>query len=135
MIERGEEIVKNAENTINPENKAITGGRGSNGQFVKGQSGNPGGRPSQPEEVKEILRGATVPAVQLLIETMNSPNAKPDLRVRCAEILLDRTLGKAVQPLTNEVSLSTFDWSDISTDELRRLAELEEDDDSQRSEE
>ncbi|MCL2366654.1 MAG: DUF5681 domain-containing protein [Oscillospiraceae bacterium] len=109
-----------------PVNDLISGKKPNKGQFRKGKSGNPGGRPPQPKEVKEMLKAATIPAVELLINTMNSEDTKPELRVRCAELLLDRTLGKAVQPLEANVTTQTIDWGEITTDELRRLAVLDE---------
>jgi len=111
------------------------GGREANGRFTKGISGNPSGRPAQPEDVKEMLKAATAPAVQLLVDTMNDREAKPELRVRCAELLIDRVLGKAVQPLEAHIKTETFDLSELTVDELRRLAAIEESDYSENSEE
>ena len=96
------------------------------GRFVKGVSGNPGGRPATPDDVKEMLKAATLPAVQLLIGTMINDSVKPELRVRCAEILIDRVMGKAVQPLEAVFATQTLDLSEFTIDELRRLAAYDE---------
>ena len=100
--------------------------RDNKGRFVKGQSGNAGGRPATPDDVKEMLKSTTVPAVQLLIDTMNNNAIKHDLRVRCAEILIDRVLGKAVQPLEAIFTTPAYDLGDLTVDELRRLAAYED---------
>ena len=73
--------------------------REKNGQFTKGSNGNPGGRPKVPDEVKAMLKAAAPDAVKLLTETMNNPNVRADLRIRCAETVMDRVYGKAVQPI------------------------------------
>ena len=54
--------------------------------------------------------------------------ANQGLRVKCAEILIDRVMGKAVQPLEAVFSTPAIDMSDLTTDELRRLAALGDDD-------
>lgn len=69
------------------------------GQFEKGKSGNPGGRPKVSADVKEMLKAAAPQAAALLIETVNDPEVKIDLRIKCAETLMDRVYGKAVQPI------------------------------------
>ena len=73
--------------------------RDNAGRFQKGQSGNPGGRKPMGADVKEMLKAAAPQAVALLIETVNDPEVKMDLRIRCAETLMDRVYGKAVQPI------------------------------------
>lgn len=100
--------------------------RDNKGRFVKGQTGNPGGRPATPDDVKEMLKASTAPAVQLLFSTMMNDTTKPELRVRCAEILIDRVMGKAVQPLEAVFTTPTVDLSDFTVDELRRLAAYDE---------
>lgn len=74
-------------------------GRDEAGRFVKGVSGNPKGMKAMPQEVREMLKAAAPEAVKLLTDTMNDPTAKADLRVRCAETVLDRVYGKATQPI------------------------------------
>ena len=65
--------------------------------FKKGQSGNPKGRPKIPDDVREMLKGATPSACKLLCDTINDENAKIDLRIKCSEIVLDRVFGKPQQ--------------------------------------
>jgi hypothetical protein len=78
-------------------------------------------------ELKEVLRANTVPAVELLCEFMHSKTVSPAIRVRCIELLLERSLGKAVQPIFNEVDIAaSLDLSSFSVEELKRLAALDE---------
>ncbi len=77
-----------------PENRTKTG------KFMPGTSGNPGGRPADTQETregKEMLRAASPAACQLLCDTINDPEAKLELRIKCAEIVLDRVYGKPQQ--------------------------------------
>lgn len=65
--------------------------------FEKGKSGNPGGKKKIPDDIKEMLRGATPAACKLLCDTINDPEAKTELRIKCSEIVLDRVYGKPQQ--------------------------------------
>ena len=67
--------------------------RASNGRFLKGKSGNPGGRPRDEQKVAELARSYTKEAIETLVELMRSGN---DERVRgtAAQALLDRGWGK-----------------------------------------
>ena len=76
--------------------------RDAKGRFVSGSSGNAGGRPRESEETrdaKRLLLKATPEAVELLLRMMRNPHAKDEVRVRCAETVLDRVYGKAAQPI------------------------------------
>jgi hypothetical protein len=68
--------------------------------FVKGQSGNPGGRPKEAHDVKELARQYTGEAILKLAEWMRSDNAKAS--VAACNVLLDRGWGKAIQAITGE---------------------------------
>jgi len=67
------------------------------GRFKPGESGNPSGRPKVPKEVKELLKARSVDAVNFIVSTMQDEKAKQDLRVKCAEIIIERAYGKATQ--------------------------------------
>lgn len=77
--------------------KSSTGKRTPGRPFEKGKSGNPSGRPKVPDDIKDMLKAATPDACRLLCNTINDPDAKLDLRVRCSEIVLDRVYGKPQQ--------------------------------------
>ena len=86
-----------------PENRAgageITAVVKSDGRFVAGKSGNRGGRPRIPDEVKQALLAATPDAVAELVRLSNSAQRDAD-RISAAEIIIERVLGKAAQPIT-----------------------------------
>jgi hypothetical protein len=66
-------------------------------KFEKGKSGNPGGRPKESPEVKELARQFTLEAVERLAFWMRSDNAKASVSASAA--LLDRGYGKPAQEL------------------------------------
>jgi len=68
--------------------------RKENGQFKRGFSGNPGGRPKDEYKVSELARSYTVEAVETLVDLMRHSR---DDRVRgtASQALLDRGWGKA----------------------------------------
>ena len=74
-------------------------GRDGHGRFAKGVSGNPGGRPAQISEVRELARRYTKEAVATLVDIMQNPKAPPAAKVRAAEVLLDRGWGRPQQQL------------------------------------
>ena len=78
--------------------------RKENGQFKRGFSGNPGGRPKDEYKVAELARSYTVEAVETLVDLMRHGK---DERVRgtAAQALLNRGWGKAkVEVVSNAES-------------------------------
>ena len=71
----------------------LTKSRSANGQFPKGQSGNPGGRPRDEQKVAELARSYTTEAIETLVELMRSGNDEL-VRGTAAQALLDRGWGK-----------------------------------------
>ena len=68
--------------------------RSSNGQFLLGFSGNPGGRPKDEFKVAELARSYTAEAVETLVDLMR--HSKDDrVRGTASQALLDRGWGKA----------------------------------------
>ena len=65
------------------------------GKFVKGQTGNPRGRPKEAHDLKELARAQTAEAVKTLIDVMKTGAAAA--RVQAATALLDRGYGKPLQ--------------------------------------
>jgi hypothetical protein len=70
-------------------------------KFVKGQSGNPGGRPKQVKEVMQLAREKTMLAVQTLVEIAQRGKSE-SARVAAASALLDRGFGRAPQAVRIE---------------------------------
>jgi hypothetical protein len=79
--------------------------------FQKGQSGNPGGRPRLPEDVREMARGLSVEALQTLAEVMRDKRQSGAARISAASVILDRAWGKAPQQVTTEAR-NIDDYSD-----------------------
>ena len=68
--------------------------RKSNGQFAPGTSGNQGGRPAIPPEVREMARAAAPGAITALIAIAANDEQPASARVSAATALLDRGYGK-----------------------------------------
>lgn len=71
--------------------------RNRNGTFAVGESGNPAGRPKRSEQEKktidEMCRLAPM-ALDVLEQMLTDEDAPGYLRVKAAEIVFDRVLGK-----------------------------------------
>lgn len=95
--------VKDLDNNI-INNKDNTNKKKTRGGFQKGVSGNPSGRPKTPDEVKELFKASTMPAAKFLLGLINNPKASNKDRLKAAELIFDRTLGKAVQPIDQDLN-------------------------------
>jgi len=72
-----------------PENRTVSG------QFQKGRSGNPGGRPKAEGEVRELAQKHGPDAIKRLAQLMNSRNER--VAVAACGVILDRAYGRAPQ--------------------------------------
>ena len=68
------------------------------GTWVKGQSGNPAGRPALPPEFREQIRSHTPHAIAVLVRALDDDD--PRVRVAAAKELLDRGYGKPMADVT-----------------------------------
>ena len=67
------------------------------GGFQKGRSGNPGGRPKLPAEMREMFRAKAPEAFEVLSRHLQSPDAK--VAIAAATQILDRAYGRPVQSI------------------------------------
>lgn len=74
--------------------------KGSN-KFQKGQSGNPGGRPKIPEDIKEALTKLVPRAVERLSAIVHDSEDEK-LVMEAVKVVLDRVYGKPQQALDIE---------------------------------
>lgn len=71
--------------------------RDNKGRFAPGSRG--GGRKGMHPEVRRLLTEACPEAVQTVIGIMRDKEAPPRVRVECAQTIIERVYGKAVQPM------------------------------------
>jgi hypothetical protein len=64
-------------------------------KFQKGVSGNPGGRPKLPTEVKEAFQAKAPEALAVLVRCLESSDDR--IAMLAAQAILDRGYGKPVQ--------------------------------------
>jgi Family of unknown function (DUF5681) len=94
--------------------------RTSGGQFEKGQSGNPGGRPRVAQSARDAARAHLSLAISTLVAACKGGS------VTAAIALLDRGYGKPITPVDMR-AVVTKRLDELSTEELAALeAHLEE---------
>jgi hypothetical protein len=84
--------------TSTPEEGAENNPGSRRGGFVKGISGNPGGRPKVEGEIRNLARKFSRTAIRRLAQLMKSKNER--VAVAAATALLDRAWGRPAQALT-----------------------------------
>lgn len=91
--------------------------RDKTGRFVPGISGNISGRPKRTKEQREALEQIRELAQEtpgVLAKLLHSKDTAPALKLRCVEILLDRTYGKPQQSFSAELS-AVLDFENVVT--------------------
>ena len=99
-------------------------------KFKKGQSGNPGGRPKEIAEVRELAREQTEFAIETLVRIAGDKKATHAAQVSAASALLDRGWGKPIQAMEHTGKdggpIETKDADRARDDLLRRLEGIAE---------
>ncbi len=93
----------------------------------KGQSGNPGGRPKEVAEVRELSRQYTEEAIQTLVTLMQSAKLERT-RLAAASELLDRGYGRPAQAIDLGGPIPILNYeaerlTKLTDKELKRLDE------------
>ena len=84
------------------------------GGFQKGESGNPGGRPKLPAEMREMFQTKAPEAFEVLCKHLHATD--PRVSVSAATQILDRAYGRPVQSID----------ANINDDPVRYIVELPE---------
>jgi hypothetical protein len=82
------------------------------GGFQKGQSGNPGGRPKLPADIREAFKAKAPEALEVLSRCLQSNDDR--IAMMAAQAILDRGYGRPVQSID----------ANISEDRVRYIAEV-----------
>ena len=91
------------------------------GRFLKGYSGNAGGRPKDEHNIAALARSYSTEAIETLIDLMR--NARDDrVRGTAAQALLDRGFGKSKVEIQN----TNADFRDALEQVQSRLSEQSE---------
>ena len=84
------------------------------GGFQRGQSGNPGGRPKLPADIREAFKAKAPQALEVLTRCLQSDDDR--IAMMAAQAILDRGYGKPTQSID----------ANINDDPVRYIVELPE---------
>jgi Family of unknown function (DUF5681) len=85
--------------------------RTEKGQFAKGESGNPGGRPKLPSEMREIFQSKAPEAFEVLCRHLHATD--PRVALAAATQILDRAYGRPVQSIDANISEGAIRFVEI----------------------
>ena len=89
--------------------------------FKKGQSGNPGGRPKEIRELKEIAQSHGAAMIEALVKIAKTGKSE-SARVTAATVLLERGFGKPLQQIETG---QPGEFEALDRDQLREFVERE----------
>ena len=93
------------------------------GKWAPGVSGNPGGRPKDQAEVRELARSHAPEAIDTLVQIMRTSKSQVTRKL-AADSLLDRAYGKPNQSLSNpDGGPLPLDTSTVLIAKLKAMAE------------
>jgi hypothetical protein len=92
------------------------------GGFLRGKSGNPGGRPRSLANVMHEARRHTQPALATLVKLMKGARSEA-VRLGAAEAILSRAWGKPVQSLQLDGHFISKKLTELAPEELTVLEE------------
>lgn len=85
------------------------------GKFAPGCSGNPGGRPKKTDAqraAQEAIQALASDAVELVSAIMRDETAPLPVRLKAAEMVLDRSIGKPISCTDARKQLENEEWED-----------------------
>lgn len=88
-----------------------------------GESGNPGGRPKELGDLREIARKHTPEAIETLVSVMHNARATDQARVHAATALLDRGWGRPAQTINATIDANNVDIDARLQDRAAKLLE------------
>jgi hypothetical protein len=74
--------------------------------WVKGQSGNPGGRPKEEHDIRKLACSRGREAIDALYEIMRDEKAPPAARIAASVALLDRGYGRPEQHFSGALNVN-----------------------------